>query len=77
MAEVNQIAELIERHSKDELISHMARLMNGVSKNYKLAQQSGRSDALWASLGDIMQVRAILIALDKQRREAVAASEDI
>lgn len=66
---INIVGELIERHSDDEIIAHLDKIVSGVVKNYNVALEKGTSDILWANLGDLAQVSSILRGL-KKRNEA-------
>lgn len=52
--------EIVEKHDDREIIAHLDSIMSGVIKNYRIGLSTGRSEALWGSFGDIVQVREIL-----------------
>ena len=66
---INVVGELIERHSDEEIIAHLDKIVSGVVKNYTVALDKGNSDILWANLGDLTQVASILRGMRK-RNEA-------
>lgn len=66
---INVVGELIERHSDEEIIAHLDKIVAGVVKNYTVALDKGNSDILWANLGDLTQVASILRGMRK-RNEA-------
>lgn len=66
---INIIGEIIEKHSDEEIIAHLDKIVAGVVKNYTVALDKGNSDILWANLGDLTQVASILRGMRK-RNEA-------
>ncbi len=66
---INIIGEIIEKHSDEEIIAHLEKIVAGVVKNYTVALDKGNSDILWANLGDLTQVASILRGMRK-RNEA-------
>lgn len=72
---INVVGELIERHSDEEIIAHLEKIVAGVVKNYTVALDKGNSDILWANLGDLTQVASILRGMRK-RNEAREAQKE-
>lgn len=72
---INVVGELIERHSDEEIIAHLDKIVAGIVKNYTVALDKGNSDILWANLGDLTQVASILRGLRK-RNEAREAQKE-
>lgn len=72
---INVVGELIERHSDEEIIAHLDKIVAGVVKNYTVALDKGNSDILWANLGDLTQVASILRGMRK-RNEAREAQKE-
>lgn len=72
---INIIGEIIERHSDEEIIAHLDKIVAGVVKNYTVALDKGNSDILWANLGDLTQVASILRGMRK-RNEAREAQKE-
>ena len=72
---INVVGELIERHSDEEIIAHLDKIVAGVVKNYTIALDKGNSDILWANLGDLTQVASILRGMRK-RNEAREAQKE-
>lgn len=72
---INIIGEIIEKHSDEEIIAHLDKIVAGVVKNYTVALDKGNSDILWANLGDLTQVASILRGLRK-RNEAREAQKE-
>lgn len=72
---INVVGELIERHSDEEIIAHLDKIVSGVVKNYTVALDKGNSDILWANLGDLTQVASILRGMRK-RNEAREAQKE-
>ena len=72
---INIIGEIIERHSDEEIIAHLEKIVSGIVKNYTVALDKGNSDILWANLGDLTQVASILRGMRK-RNEAREAQKE-
>ncbi len=72
---INIIGEIIEKHSDEEIIAHLEKIVAGVVKNYTVALDKGNSDILWANLGDLTQVASILRGMRK-RNEAREAQKE-
>ena len=72
---INIIGEIIEKHSDEEIIAHLEKIVAGVVKNYTVALDKGTSDILWANLGDLTQAASILRGLRK-RNEAREAQKE-
>ena len=72
---INVVGELIERHSDEEIIAHLDKIVAGVVKNYAVALDKGNSNILWANLGDLTQVASILRGMRK-RNEAREAQKE-
>lgn len=60
---INVVGEMIEKHSDEEIIAHLDKVMSGVVKNYTIALDKENSNILWANLGDLTQVASILRGL--------------
>lgn len=72
---INVVGEIIEKHSDEEIIAHLDKIVAGVVKNYTVALDKGNSDILWANLGDLTQVASILRGMRK-RNEAREAQKE-
>lgn len=72
---INVVGELIEKHSDEEIIVHLDKIVSGIVKNYTVALDKGTSDILWANLGDLTQAASILRGL-KKRNEARDAQKN-
>lgn len=72
---INIIGEIIEKHSDEEIVAHLEKIVAGVVKNYTVALDKGNSDILWANLGDLTQVASILRGMRK-RNEAREAQKE-
>lgn len=69
MAKINLVAETLERHTDQEVIEHLSKVMLGVVKNYKVAFEKGDSSVLWGNLGDLELVTSMLSAMNKKNQE--------
>lgn len=74
MNEVNLVKEGIDRHSNEEMIIYLSKLMNGVVRNYRMAVEKDTPTPLWASMGDIAQCAVILKTMSDKIRERTVAS---
>ena len=72
---INVVGEIVEKHSDEEIIAHLEKIVAGVVKNYTVALDKGNSDILWANLGDLTQVASILRGMRK-RNEAREAQKE-
>lgn len=72
---INIVGEMVEKHSDEEIIAHLDKVVSGVVKNYAVALEKGDSGILWANLGDLTQAAAILRGL-KKRNEARDAQKN-
>lgn len=72
---INVVGEMMEKHSDEEIIAHLDKIVSGVVKNYTVALGKGTSDILWANLGDLTQAASILRGL-KKRNEARDAQKN-
>lgn len=64
--------ELLEKHSDQEIIAFLYKVVSGIAKNYSSGLSANNSKYLWGSYGDIVLVRSILGQM-KQRDEAIEA----
>lgn len=69
------VKEMLDRHSNEEVVAYLNKMMNGIIQNYKLGFQTGRSEALWGSFGDIVQVSEFLREM-KKRNDARDAMKE-
>lgn len=76
MAKVDLEKELLERHTDQEIIAFLYKVMTGVTKNYSSGLTSHDSNFLWGSYGDVVMVRDILEKI-KQRNDAIEAQRQM
>lgn len=67
---VNIEKELLEKHTDQEIIVFLHKVMAGVVKNYNSGLSANSSKYLWGSFADIVMVKSILSEM-KQRNEAI------
>lgn len=67
--------EIVDKHSTEEIIAYLSKMMNGIIQNYKLGFQTGRPEALWGSFGDIVQVSELLREMKRRNAERDALKE--
>lgn len=76
MAKVEIDKELLERHTDEEIVAYLHKVMNGVVQNYQVALKANQPETLWSNLGDLTMVSAILKAM-KARNDAIAAQKQM
>ena len=64
--------ELLEKHTDQEIIAFLYKVMTGVVKNYNSGLDANNSKYLWGSFADVVMVRSILGEM-KQRNDAIEA----
>ncbi len=62
------VKEMLDRHSDEEVIAYLSKIMNGVVQNYGSAIKVNQPQILFGSLGDITLASEILKAM-KHRNE--------
>ena len=72
---INIVGELIEKHSDEEIISHLDSVITGVLKNYKTSLEKGDPNILWGNIGDITLVASIIRGLKKRNAEREAQKQ--
>lgn len=76
MAKVEIDKELLERHTDEEIVAYLYKVMNGVVQNYQVALKANQPETLWSNLGDLTMVSAILKAM-KTRNDTIAAQKQM
>lgn len=73
---VDIVKEMLERHSDEEVIAYLSKVMTGVAQNYQTALKANQPETLWGNLGDIAMVSSILrgIKARNDTREALKES---
>lgn len=66
--------ELLEKHTDEEIIAFLYKVVSGITKNYSSGLSTNNSNFLWGSYGDIVLVRSILGEM-KQRNDAIEAQK--
>lgn len=74
MAKIEIDKEIVERHSDEEIVAYLVKVVNGVVQNYQTALKANQPESLWSNLGDLTMVMAILRAL-KARNDAIEAQK--
>lgn len=69
---VNLAGDILDKYSQEEVVEYLDNVMFGILKNYKIAIDKGNSDILFACLGDLTQIRAILHEQRKRNAEKQA-----
>ena len=72
---MNLAADILDKYSQEEIVAYMDNVLFGVLKNYKLAIEKGTPEILYASLGDLTEVRAILREQRKRDQEKQALKQ--
>lgn len=66
--------ELLEKHTDEEIVAFLYKVVNGITKNYAIGLSENNSNFLWGSYGDIVLVRSILGEM-KKRNDAIEAQK--
>lgn len=66
------IIEDMLKHKDEEVIAYLAKVMQGVVKNYNLSLEKDQPDILWGNLGDISMVCQVLKAMNKRNEDKLA-----
>lgn len=66
------IIEDMLKHKDEEVIAYLAKVMQGVVKNYNLSLEKNQPEILWGNLGDLTMVSQVLKAMDKRTQEKLA-----
>lgn len=72
---INVVGELIEKHSDEEIIAYLEKLLSAILQNYQTALKVNQSEILWANFGDLRQAVSVLKGL-KKRNEAREAQKE-
>lgn len=72
---VDIVKEMLDKHSDEEIIAYLNKVMNGVVQNYQTALKANQPESLWSNLGDIALVSSILKAV-KARNDAREALKE-
>lgn len=72
---VDIVKEMLERHSDEEVIAYLSKVMTGVAQNYQTALKANQPETLWGNLGDIAMVSSILRGI-KSRNDAREALKE-
>lgn len=64
--------DICDKYTNEQIIAHLDSIMGGVLMNYRTSLKQNQPQAVWGSLGDIAQAKAILHEL-KARNDARAA----
>lgn len=74
---IDIVKELLEKHSDEEIISYLYKVMNGIAQNYQTAMKANQSEVLWGNLGDMVMVTAILKAMKVRNDNRSAQAENM
>lgn len=69
---VNIEKDILEKHTDQEIIAFLHKVMAGVVKNYNSGLSANSSKYLWGSFADVVMVKSILSEM-KQRNDAKEA----
>lgn len=69
------VKDIVDKYTTEQIIDHLSSVMGGVLMNYRTSLKQNQPQAVWGSLGDIAQVRAILHEMDKRNKAREALKE--
>ena len=64
--------ELLAKHTDQEIIAFLYKVMAGVAKNYSSGLSANNPNFLWGSYGDIVMVKSILGQMKQRDDERLA-----
>lgn len=68
MAYIDITEEVIE-HKDEEIIEFLSEKMASVRRLFMKAVENGNSEVLYAAMGDVNEIYAVLRALDRRNKE--------
>lgn len=68
-------ADILDKYTQEQIVAYLDNVLFGVLKNYKIAIDKGTPEILYASLGDLTEVRAILHEQRKRDQEKQALKQ--
>ena len=72
---MNLTADILDKYTQEQIVAYLDNVLFGVLKNYKIAIDKGTPEILYASLGDLTEVRAILHEQRKRDQEKQALKQ--
>lgn len=72
---MNLSADLLDKYASEQVTAYLDKLASGVLKNYQTAIKVNQPQILFASLGDIAQLRDILHEMRKRDEERAALAK--
>lgn len=72
---MNLSADLLDKYTSEQVTAYLDKLASGVLKNYQTAIKVNQPQILFASLGDIAQLRDILHEMRKRDEERAALAK--
>lgn len=69
---MNLASDLLDKYTPEQVVTYLDKLAAGVLKNYQTAIKVNQPEVLFASLGDIAQLRDILHEMRKRNEERAA-----
>lgn len=76
MAKVNIAAEMLEKHTDEELIEFLYSEMTGVMKNYRNSMEQKMPEICWASMRNLDLIADVLMLM-KRRNQARQVQNDM
>lgn len=76
MSKIDIEQEIIDRHSNEEVVAYLDKILTGLVQNYNTASKLNNPAFLWGSYGDIMLVSTIVRKM-KKRNDAVEAQKKL
>ena len=67
--------DIVDKYTTEQIVAYLSSVMGGVLMNYRTSLKQNQPQAVWGSLGDIAQVRAILHEMDKRNKAREALKE--
>lgn len=64
--------DIVDKYTIEQIISYLDSIMGGILMNYRTSLKQNQPQAVWGSLGDIAQAKAIIHELNKRNKEKEA-----
>lgn len=64
--------DIVDKYTTEQIIEHLNSVMGGILMNYRTSLKQNQPQAIWGSLGDIVQTKSILHEMNKRNKELEA-----
>ena len=57
---MNIAKDVVDKYTVEQIVAALDIRLNGIIQNYKNGLKTGRSEFVWGSLGDLVEIKEIL-----------------